>query len=147
MRILCRSGHFAFYPDASSDISHFCSLYKTNLARENDYYTFPALVGLPDYSLPVLPYKNLPAVVRYEGQPWEVMRENGFVYSLTLKVLVPKLTIVGLIDMPASSGYFVSSTPIIQPGLLTKNGQRLMSYDAELDFGIQKLRVREFDYV
>jgi hypothetical protein len=147
MRILCRHGHYSFYPRTVSDIARFSSFYNQELVRVNDYYTFPFLKELESYSLKGLPYKNLAATATYEGNPWEVMRENGFVYSLALKTLVPKASVNFVLNTPKTGFYFTSEIPMIQAGSLNALGIQLLSYDAEYHFDINKLRVRGFDYV
>lgn len=143
MRILVRHGHFAFYPSRVSEVADFCKAFNVALVSEQDYYTFPRLKGLDDYSLPVKIYGNLPAISLWEGKPWEIMEKNKFVYSLSLGLLVPLVTIVGLIDIPNNGPYFSVRMPIIQPGLLTSTGQRVLGYDAEYVSGYQKLNIRE----
>jgi hypothetical protein len=147
MRVLCRHGHYSFYPRTASDISRFASFYNQELVRVDDYYTFPFLKDLESYSLKGLAYKNLLAGVTFEGKPWEVMRENAFVYSLALKTLVPKASINFVLNPPKTGFYFTSETPMIQAGSLNALGIQLLSFDAEYQFDINKLRVRGFDYV
>lgn len=145
MRILCRHGHFAFYPTAVTQIARFCRMFDVALEREEKYefYTFPRLKGLPDYSIPVAPFGNLPALKLYEGYPWEVMKANGFVYSLTLKMLVPKETILTITQLNSSGYYFTTGMPLVQPGSLNQLGQRILSYDGEFDFSFQRIDIRE----
>lgn len=146
MRILVRHGHFAFYPSNLSDIANFCRIFDVALERVDDYYTFPLLKSLKDWSLPLYPYGNLPAIVKYEGKPWEVMKANNFVYSLSLKILVPKVSILGVFSPTQSGPYYTTNQAIVQPGIIATTGQRFMSYDGIFDFNTQKLRVREFQY-
>src|SRR4051812_4712842 len=99
MRVLCRHGHFAFYPRKASDINQFSQSFGVTLKREEDYYTFPRLQGAPKYSLLGKLYVNLPALATYEGMPWEVMKANDFVYNVQLGLLVPKLAVIGLTEI------------------------------------------------
>lgn len=146
MRILCRHGHFAFYPKNAEEIGAFSEYFDQELVRVQDFYTFAALENTPDYSLIAKPFLNLPATKTFAGKPWEVMRENGFVYSIDLKMLVPKLSVVGLIDPPLVNYYFVPDTPLIQPGWRNASGQQLMSYDGEYVGSTFELRVLGFSY-
>jgi hypothetical protein len=146
MRLICRHGHYAFFPRTASDISRFSNFYGQELVREGEFYTFPFLKGIQDFSIAALPIKNLPALKTFEGKPWEVMKENGLVYSLSLKVLVPKASITFLVNPPQTGFYFTSQTPLIQAGSRNALGLQLLSFDAEYQFDINKLRVREFSY-
>ncbi len=147
MRVLVRHGHFAFYPKTPEDIARFCAFFDVVLEREEDFYTFPKLKDAPRYSLIGALWLTLPATATYEGRnAWEIMRENGFVYSIELAAIVPKLSITQAIDPPASRYYFIAESPLIQPGSRNALGQQVLSYDAEFDFGTKQLRVREIGY-
>lgn len=147
MRVLVRHGHFAFFPKRANDIDRFSTFFGQDLVSEDDYYTFEGLAGLPRYSLAVKAFGNLPAIKTYEGRgPWEVMRENDFVYSLTLGLLVPKLSIVKLSQPILTDGYFLSESPIYQPGMRDKSGRQILSYDAEFVSDNNQLRILGVSY-
>lgn len=146
MRVVVRHGHFAFYPLKRSDALHFQRVFKLPLFAEDDYYTLEALVGLPRWSQIGALYGGLPAVVTYEGRkPWEVMRENGFVYSLAYETLVPRLTVTDSLAIPQSRDYAVAPKPLIQPGaILTQGlfpGDRILGYQGDLDLDTQRLYI------
>lgn len=146
MRLVVRHGHYAFYPRDASEIRRYCVLYGAELERVDDFFTFPFLVDLEEYSLPLLPYGNLPALKIYQGKPWEVMKENGFVYSLALKLFVLKSAIAIPIDPPLTGNYFVAQSPIIQAGSRNLSGSQVLSYSAEYNQDYQQLRVTEMSY-
>jgi hypothetical protein len=147
MRVICNHGHYSFYPRTASDLGRFVNFYGQELVRVGEFYTFPFLKDLEEFSLKGLPYKNLPALETFQGKPWEVMRANGFVYSLSLKALIPKNSVLFVINPPQAGFYFTSETPLIQAGSLNSAGVPILSYDAEYQFDINKLRVRGFEYV
>jgi hypothetical protein len=143
MRLLCRSGHFAFYPRYAEDLEYMRLKFDVELVSDQDFYTFAALKDAPRYSLVAAPYINLPATKTFEGRgPWDVMRENGFTYSLAAKMLVPKEVILSVIEIPRARMYGVKQG-LIQPGSLLSNGFRVMSYDAEFDMVSNMIYVRE----
>lgn len=146
MRVLCRHGHFAFYPRTAADISKFSNFFDVTLKRERDYYTFSGLYGAKNYSLALKPYLNLPALKTYEGEPWEVMKENNFVYSLTLGLIVPKLAIISLVELPLIGFYYRAGGSLLQPGSRTKLGRQILSYSGEFVGEGYSLNVSEFDY-
>lgn len=147
MRVLCRHGHFAFYPRKSSDLNRFAQSFGVDLVREEDYYTFKGLAGAPDYSLALKPYMNLlPAIKTYAGKPWEVMRENGFVFNVALGLVVPKLSIIGLADINQVGFYFVTNVPLLQPGVRTILGRQILSYSGEFYEDKFYLRILEYTY-
>lgn len=146
MRVLCRSGHYSFYPRNERDISRFCSFYKVELEKENDYYTFKFLKGIKDYSIRGGLYSNAPAIKTVEGKPWEVMDANGLVYSIFLKRIVNKATITIVSNLKLANFYYISDSGLLQSGALTSQGKKIKSFDAEYYFDIHKLRIREVEY-
>lgn len=149
MRVLCRSGFISFEPDGTADIARLMQFFSITLVRENDYYTFPALKGLPRHSIKGSTYvSGLPATATYEGRhPWEVLKANGFVYNLALSKIVPKATINIPVTLPlVDDGYFLSQTPMFQPGSRNAVGQQILSYDAIYDEYLEELRLREYAY-
>lgn len=146
MRLLCRHGHYAFYPDESYEIQVFNSFYGSSLVRDGDFYTFIGQVGAPNYSLIGKTYKNIPAIARYEGKPWEVMRENGFVFNLATGLFVPAATILTTIKLTMTGQFFLTSNAIVQAGSFDATGQRVLSYDSEFWIEQNQLRVIEYKY-
>jgi len=146
MRVLCRHGHFAFYPREVTDIARFSNKFDFDLEREEDYYTFSRLKDAPHYSLAAKPYINFPATKTFEGKPWEVMRENNLVYNIALGLVVPKLTVLGLIELSQADFFFISDTALIQPGVRTLLGRQILSYSGEIYIDKFQMRVTEFDY-
>jgi len=146
MRILCRHGHYAFYPRNEIEVFIYNDLYGAELVREDDYYTFPFLKGASDHSLVGKTYLGLPANARYEGKPWEIMKENNFVYSLALKVVVPVELILDFTDPYLAGQYFLSDALLVQAGAKNILGQRILSYDAEFLQEYNQIRILGMSY-
>lgn len=147
MRIICRHGHFAFYPKDAHDIASFADLFTEELVRVGDFYTFSFLKDAPDFSIQGKPFLGLPAVKTFEGAPWEVMRENGFVYNVAAKAIVPKASIVLLSSLELSRDFWTTENPLVQPGSRMPSGEQILSYDAEYIRQASQLRVFEVQYV
>lgn len=146
MRVLCRHGHFAFYPHRPWDIAQFCSYFELSLEREGDYYTFPDLLDAPDFSLAAKPYLATPAIKTYEGKPWEIFRENGLVYNFNTGLVVPKAAIVETVELKQCDFFYLSSTPLIVPGSRDGTGNQVLSYDGEFNYNFLELKVSEYAY-
>jgi hypothetical protein len=146
MRVLCRHGHFAFYPRGASDIYRFAQSFDVELEREEDYFTFPTLKGAESYSLAGKPYLGIPALETFEGKPWDVMKENGLVYDVQLGIVVPKTTIVGIADITQKGFFYVCNVPLLQPGARTILGRQILSYSGEFREDKFYLRILEFGY-
>ena len=147
MRVICRHGHIAFYPRKASDVTRFCGYFGVELERVGEYYTFPALAALDRYSIVGNTFGNLPAVKTFEGEsPWEIMKENGFVYHIDGEILIPKSLIAIKINPPLVGEFFIAESPLIQPGSRNAAGLQILSYDGEYLDGLFQLRVSEFSY-
>ena len=142
MKVICRSGHFAFYPQSRTELLRFVRLFKLPLYQERDYFTFEALLDLPRWSQVGRPFGNIVAVETYEGQfPWEPMRENSFVYSLGTELLVPALLITEVLSLPQTLDCAVAPKPLLQPGAKLSTGEVLMGYEGNLDLEIKRLYI------
>ncbi len=146
MRVVCRHGHFAFYPRNASDIQRFSHAFEETLEREEDYFTFSNLAGAKNYSLLGKSYLNTTAVKTFQGTPWRVMKENNLVYNVQLGLLVPKLSIVGVVDLTQKGFFFVCNVPLLQPGARTILGNQILSYSGEFDEDKFYLRILEYGY-
>ncbi len=147
MNVLCRHGHFAFFPRIIGEASRIGLRLGTPLERDGDFYTFSALKGLPRYSVKGKTYGGLVATETYEGRgPWDVMRENGWVYSLSTKKLVLKASISISIQPMRRPYSYVAETPLLQPGSMLPTGNRILSYEGALSIPLLKLRLNEFAY-
>lgn len=132
---------------------HFQNLFKTTLYRVDDYFTFLSLttislttlklVGLPRWSQIGRPFGNLPALFTFEGrEPWDVMKMNDFVYSFATGLLVPRSTIIGTVVLKQTLDCIISSTPLIQPGVINPSeGLVILGYSGFIDFRFQKLYI------
>lgn len=146
MRVLCRSGHIAFFPRDASEISRFMSIYKVTLVRVNNFYTFDGIAAAKDYALENHSYLNLTASKTFEGEAWEIFKANNFVYDLTTNLLVLKTAVKAKVSLPLSGDYYISPNPVLQPGSVFSGGNKVMSYDGEYDDNFYQLKIRGFDY-
>ncbi len=145
MRVLCRHGHYAFYPRDREEIVRFVKLFSYPLVGENDYFTFEALAGLPRYSLVGVAYGGLVATATYEGRGVpEVLAANGFVYSVGLGILIPLDAVVQTVALKQTLNAALAPKPFVQAGAVLDDGAgTLVGYSGELDLDFQKLYIYE----
>jgi len=143
MRVICRHGHFSFYPQYPDELARFAVLIGRTLVRKDDYYTFEELAELEKYSINGTLNGSMVSTVTYEGQPWEVMKENNMVYSLEFGFIVSKTAILSMVKLTEVGSYWIANVPLIQPGSLNYLGLRIMSYDGELDLATSMLKIFE----
>ena len=142
MRLLCRHGHYAFYPRGATDVQKFAQFYNVDLVGERDYFTFRNLAGLPNYSLKGKSFGGITAVKTFSGLPWEVMQANDFVYDLKNGVLVNKNSITIQVQPFLCDFYYFAETVLFQAGSILPDGQKVLSFDAEFSFQDNQLRIR-----
>lgn len=142
MIVHCRHGFFEYYPQRKTDRKLFERLLRVELVSERDYFTFEGLEGLDRYSLQGSLYKNLPALATFEGHDAaEVMRENGFVYHLQTGLLVPYQVVLSTLTIKQTQDCAIAPSCFVQPGAILQNGQRLLSYEGEIDLDTQRLYI------
>jgi hypothetical protein len=145
MRVLCRHGHFALFPNFAGEIAEFCRYFEVDLVRTGDFYTFPLLKEAPTHSIQGKPYLGVPAAVTFEGDPWDVMRENGFVYRISSGAIVLKSAVTGVLDVSTLGNHYLSNG-FIQPGVRDKSGNQVLSYDANYNQAWLQLKISGYDY-
>lgn len=141
MKITCLHGYFIFEELEPGQVSEFMSAFKVELVRKDNYYTFKKLAEAKDYSLLGLPYLGVPATKTYEGQPWEVMKENGLVYHFNSDLVLPIETIFDVADIKEANSYFLSQGLIV-PGSFT-NAVRIKNYSGFYLFDQFKFKYTE----
>lgn len=129
MRVNCRHGFFQFYEQSTGEISDFISLFGFDLVSEKDYYTFSTLQDAPRYSIQGGEYLGAPAIVTYEGEPWEVMEANGLVYDYDQDKVISILEVTDILQLKETNRYFIADG-MIAPGSLTDEGNRVTDYSA-----------------
>jgi hypothetical protein len=129
LRVRCLHGYFIFQELRPGQISDFMYWSGISLVSKDDYYTFPFIKDAPNFSLPLLPVLGVPATHMFEGQPWDVFRENGLVFDFTKNLVVPILSVVKVVSIAQAGNKFISPG-LILPGSLTDEGKRVTDYAA-----------------
>lgn len=142
MKLRCLHGYFKLEEEFAGDVSQFLSLFKVELESNGDHFTFSDLVDAPRYSIAGGLYLGAPATETFEGEPWEVMRENGLVYDFTTGLVVPIVSITTLISIQEATSYYLTDGMIV-PGSITEDGQRVTDYSAFYSFDKFKFKYSE----
>ncbi len=140
MIVKCLHGYFIIRESKPGDVSKFMSLFPdADLVSKDDYFTFDLLSEAETYSLVGAPYLGIPAIVTYEGTPWEVMRANGIIYDFTLGIAKLISTVTNVTNVSRAANYYLSSGLIV-PGSLKDDGTRVKDYSAW--FSLDKLNYK-----
>ncbi len=145
MRVECIHGYFKFQEISSGELSRFSSLFGLDLARSGDHFTFADLVEAPNYSLVGGTFLETPTTATFEGNPWDVMRENGLIYNFSSGLVVPILSIVQPVKVSDAGNFFVS-TGMLMPGSVTEDGSRVTDYSAAFQFDRLNFKYSEISY-
>jgi hypothetical protein len=73
------------------------------------------------------------------------MRANNFVFEVASQKMISKTAVTTSIKAPLVGYFFISPTPLIQPGSRNE-AQQILSYDGEYMDDLVQLRVTEFGY-
>lgn len=144
LRIESRHGYFVFEEDKSGEMSNFMDRYGIEIERDGPLFTFADLVGAPDFSLVGGTFLGCPTTVAFEGDPWEVMRENNLVYNVAIGLVVPMLTITDRVSL-IEVGNFYLADGMIQPGSITDGGLRVTDYSAFFSWDRLDFKYSEVD--
>lgn len=87
MRVECQNGYYKFFPDFIGELKLFTAQQKLHLVAEGDYYTFPALKNMPDYSFIGWKIGNSIGKVNFAGSKWDVMEKNDLAFNPKLGVV------------------------------------------------------------
>lgn len=142
MRIKCLHGFFIFEEQACGQLSRFISMTGLAIVPYGKQYTFETLSNAKKYSIAGNEYLGAIATKTFEGEPWEVMRENKFVYDFNKDQLIDIETVSQNFTMKQSNNYLISNG-LILPGSLMEGGQRVKEYSAWYLFDSAKFRYSE----
>jgi hypothetical protein len=129
MRIRCVHGYYFFEESSVGQLSDFMNRYALSIVPNGDHFTFEFLKDAPRYSILGNPYLGAPAIKTFEGEPWEIMRENQLVYNFQTGLMQSLLAVTQVTPLNNAGRYYVSNG-LILPGSLTDGGLRVTDYSA-----------------
>lgn len=145
MKITCIHGYFIFREQSVGEIAKFNSLYDQDLTAFDDYYTFSLLVDSPIYTISGTSWLGVLANASFCGKPWELMRENSFVYNVQSSQIVAISTVTNRASITRTYADYLARG-LIQPGSFDANYQRITGYNGILDFSTLNFYYSELFY-
>jgi len=146
MRIVCEKGFYKFFPQNVAEIARFQRNYSKDLilAQVEDYFTFPILAALPNYSFAGQFYSGiLPALVNYSAKREQVLAENGYAFYQKTQNLILKSLIFEKANHFESNYIFSDSLP--QAYSYDSIG-KIESFYGFVDVDIMKFKIERFLY-
>lgn len=129
MRIECIHGYFRFFETSVGQISRFMSMFGLEIERNDDHFTFSALVDAPTYSIAGGTFLGIPTIKTFEGRPWDVMRANRLIYDFNKGIVRPIDSVLQTLTLEQSGNYYLTSGMIL-PGSIIEDGSRVTDYAA-----------------
>tara|TARA_R110000787_G_scaffold130064_1_gene241983 strand:- start:2193 stop:2636 length:444 start_codon:yes stop_codon:yes gene_type:complete len=112
MRIVCLNGFYKFYPQNIAEVRRFQVKYGKPLVQCKNYFTFPILAELPEYSFFGQNYSgSLPALVNYAGKKEEVLSANGYTFYQPSQGLVLKGSFLQKMNYSFSNFFHMDNLP------------------------------------
>lgn len=146
LKIRCVHGFFFFEEQKSGQLYDFQKIFGFTLSAFENGLTFSALKDAPRHSIEGSTFMNATATATFEGNPWDVMRENGLVFNFASGLIVPLASVSDRVIINNAERYFLSSG-LIQPGAVTDDGKRVTDYSAFFYFDSNKFRYSEVTLV
>ncbi len=139
MKINCLHGFYQFIEEDAGDISNFSGLFGFDMVFEKGYYTYSFLSGAPRYAIKGSTYLGAPVTKTFEGDPWDIMRENDLIYDFTNDEVVPISTITTKVQIDSAADYYLANGMIL-PGSITADGTRVKEYAAHYSFATGRIK-------
>jgi len=127
MKIDCINGFFIFTELRVGQVSDFMKYSGLTLVKWRDSYTFSGLEIAPEYSIAGTPLLNLVASKTYQGEPWELFKENAVVFNFLTGLLVPIVSVTQSVKLSMAGNKYISNGLIV-PGSILPDGKKIKSY-------------------
>lgn len=128
MKIQCLHGYFKFYENRVGELSDFMEYSGLSLVAKSDYYTFSALENAPKHSLAGKElFPGFVAIKTFEGEPWEIFKENACVFNFLTNKVVPIASITNQTQVNFA-GNRLTSPGLLLPGSLVQTGRKVQDY-------------------
>jgi len=144
MRVICEKGFYKFFPQNIGEINRFQVKYGKNLVQSDDYFTFPVLANLPNFSFAGQIYSgNILATVNFAGKKEQVMAANGFTFYQPTQDLVLKSSIFKKMDYSFTNFLLMSNLP--QAYCYDENGI-INGFNGFIDVDFMRFKLERFFY-
>lgn len=147
IRIICEKGFYKFFPDSVDEIRRFSTKYGVDLVQCDDFYTFPVLAELPNYSFIGQQYSGLiVGLANYAAKREKVMAANGLAYNQAAKNLTPNVAIIALnrqMNYIFSNNIVIDNLP--QAYFRDQNGT-ITGFHGFVDVNFMKYNIERFFY-
>jgi hypothetical protein len=134
-----------FYEMKQGQVSDFASYTGFELVSVDDYFTFSQLEDAPEYSLKGKEFLGFEAIKTFEGEKWQVFKENSVVFDF-VDGLVKPISEISKITTIKNAGNRYISNGMIQPGSIAAN-KVITGFDAFYSRDRQNWRYTEVSYV
>ncbi|WP_424244955.1 hypothetical protein Dip510_000063 [Elusimicrobium posterum] len=148
MRINCKHGFYYFETEESTDLTYFSARFGFKLVPYKNGFTFYELTQLPNHSIEGKAYgeTGLTAKKTICAPVYEVMRANGWVFSLQKGALVEISAITDKLQLYHAQEFAGQTLGTPQAGSVVGEGQRLTDFSGFYRFYNKKLILESVTY-
>ncbi len=139
MKVKCLNGFFILDEDFPGEAAKFILRFGLDLVPFREKLTFDGLYNPPEHCISGQTYLEAAVTKSFAGDPWEIFDANSLVFSLALGLVVPKASILGAFEISQSGNYFISNG-LIQPGSISTDAKKVISYDGQFSFDTLRFR-------
>lgn len=143
MIVNCVNGFYKFIPENVGEIHIWEDYNETSLAPVDDFFTFPELAAMPNYSFIGGLYKGNNLIANYAGEKSEFLKRNNLVFDYANKIFVNKNLIFDIFDYDDD---IFPNTPILPQAGSIRELNRLMSFWGTWDYKFNIYKFMRFEY-
>lgn len=146
MRIICEKGFYKFFPQNIGEIARYQKRFGAELVPCEDYFTFPVLAALPNFSFIGQIYSGtILGLANHAGKKEEVMAANGLTYHVQLKRLILSSTFAGFNKMNYSFSNFIIMNTLPQAYFYDDAGL-ITGFNGFVDLDFGRFKIERFIY-
>lgn len=143
MIVNCINSFYKFIPENVGEIHIWEDYNETSLVPVDDYFTFPELAEMPDYSFIGGIYKGNTLLVNYSGEKSDFLKKNNLVFDYTNKEFINKSLIFETFNYDDD---IYPNTPILPQAGSIRELQRLISFWGMWDYKFNIYKFMRFEY-
>lgn len=143
MRVICEKGFYKFYPQQISEVVRFQKKSGYELVPCRDFFTFPLLAELPNFSFIGHEFGGLVGLANYAGRPEDVMAENGYCFYLATQTLILRAAVIDRVQY--SYGPYIVANQLPQ-AYSFESKTKITGFSGLADLDYMRFKIERFFY-
>lgn len=143
MIVNCINGFYKFIPESSGEIHIWENYNEMSLTPVDDFFTFPELAEMPNYSFIGGSFQGIALTENYAGEKSEVLRRNNIVFDYSNKMFMRKELVFDQFNYDAA---LYPNTPILPQAGSINGLKRLMGFHGFWNYKFNIYKFLRFEY-